>query len=186
MTDEMILSLYFERNEDAIAQTKTKYHKYLYTIAHNILNNREDAEECENSTYFAAWNSIPPNRPKALSLYLGKIVRNFALKQLRKENAQKRGGGEALLSLEELGACIPDTCVFDQTSDAQSLGELLSRFLYTLDITERRVFICRYFHCDSIKSLAKTFGMKESRVKMMLMRTREKLSLYLQKEGVSR
>ena len=74
MTDERIIALYFERNEDAIQETKNKYSRYLISVAQNIVSSREDAEECENSTYFATWNSIPPNRPRSLSAYLFKIV----------------------------------------------------------------------------------------------------------------
>lgn len=184
MTDERIVALYFEKDEQAISETKEKYGKYLFTIANNILACREDAEECENSTYFAAWNSIPPNRPRALSSYLGKIVRNLSLKKLRSQKAERRGGGEAVLSLDELADCIADTSGFKDALTANEIGESLSRFLRALPKSERQVFICRYFYCDPIAKIADRFGMKESRVKMMLMRTREKLLVHLTKEGV--
>ena len=184
MTDEQIISLYFARNEDAIRATKEKYSRYLLTVARNIVCAREDAEECENSTYLAAWNSIPPHRPHLLSSYLAKIIRNFALKKIRSEKAQKRGEGEALLSLDELSECIPASSVFEESLTRQTLGELISAFLGELPDTEQRLFICRYFRCDSIASLAKRFGMKESRVKVTLMRTRKKLADYLSEKGV--
>jgi len=184
MTDEQIVALYFERNEDAIRETKNKYSRYLISIAQNILPTREDAEECENSTYLAAWNSIPPHRPKMLSTYLGKIIRHLAIKTMRTKKAQKRGSGEALLSFDELSECIPSSFSLEESITDDQLGGIISTFLRTLPETERRLFICRYFHCDSIAVLSKAFGMKESRVKTTLMRTRQKLTAHLTEKGV--
>ena len=184
MTDDKIIALYFERNEDAIQETKNKYSRYLISVAQNIVSSREDAEECENSTYFATWNSIPPNRPRSLSAYLFKIVRNFALKKLRTQKTEKRGGGEAILSLGELNECIPASAAFAENLTCENLGEVISAFLKELPDTEQRLFICRYFRCDSIATLAQNFGMKESRVKVTLMRTRQKLADYLFQKGV--
>ena len=183
MTDEQIVSLYFERNENAIRETKTKYSRYLFSVAHNILGNNEDAEECENSTYLAAWNSIPPHRPKMLSTYLGKLIRNLSLNVLREKRSAKRGGGEIPLAIDELSELIP-AASFENGISEDRLGNILSAFLRTLPTTERRLFICRYFHCDSITALTQSFGMKESRVKMTLMRTRQKLADYLREKGV--
>ena len=184
MTDEQIVSLYFERNEDAIRQTKIKYSRYLLSVAENILPTREDAEECENSTYLAAWNSIPPHKPKTLSTYLGKIIRHLAIKKRRAQKADKRGGGEAPLSFDELSECIPASFSFENGITDDQLATIISAFLRKLPETERRLFICRYFHCDSITTLCETFGMKESRVKTTLMRTRHKLAAYLAEKGV--
>lgn len=119
MEDEKIVSLYWERNEQAVTETKTKYGKYLYTIAYNVLSCPEDAEECENDTYLAAWNGMPPHRPGFLSAFLGKITRNLSLKKHRCKTAQKRGGGEADLSLEELAGCIPQQQDFDARLEAE-------------------------------------------------------------------
>ena len=75
MDDERIVDLYWKRDETAINETKAKYGNYCYSIAYNILKNYEDAEECENDTYLEAWKTIPPQKPKILSAYLGTITR---------------------------------------------------------------------------------------------------------------
>ncbi|MGE5396909.1 MAG: hypothetical protein ACM3MK_05155 [Chitinophagales bacterium] len=46
------------------------------------------------------------------------------------------------------------------------------------------VFVRRYWYADSIQTIAGRFQMSESKVKSMLLRTRNKLKIYLKKEGV--
>ena len=79
MEDEKIIELYWKRSESAISETSAKYGGYCYSIAKNILSNREDAEESVNDTYLAAWNTMPPQRPSMLAAFLGKLTRYISL-----------------------------------------------------------------------------------------------------------
>lgn len=183
MDDKGIVRLYFERNERAIDETSKKYGKYCFSIAHNILSNREDAEESVNDTYLDAWNSIPPHRPNSLSLFLGKITRRISIDLYRRKNAQKRGGGELALVLDELYQCIADEADVEKEFEKKHLSEVINEFVKYLPSSEQKVFICRYWYMDSIQSISKRFGYSESKVKSMLFRTREKLRETLRKEG---
>lgn len=107
MTDADIVALYWARDEQAIAQTAQKFGAYCRKIAMNLLGSQEDAEECENDTWMAAWNSMPQNRPDKLAPYLGRITRNLALDLRERQNAKKRGGGQTETVLEELEFCLP-------------------------------------------------------------------------------
>ena len=185
MEDNMIVGLYFDRDERAISETAAKYGRYLYTIANNILHNSEDAEESVNDTYLGAWNSMPPHKPDVLSAFLGKIARQLSIRRLRDKNAQKRGGGEALVAIDELAECVADGHTIDEELESAVISRALDAFLRTLPETERRVFIRRYWHCDPVRDIAERFGFGESRVKMMLKRTRQKLADYLTKEGIT-
>ena len=102
MEDEAILALYWQRDEEALAATAAKYGGYCGSIARQILGDPGDAEECVNDTWLHAWNAIPPHRPPRLSLFLGKITRELAINRWNAGRAQKRGGGEYALALEEL------------------------------------------------------------------------------------
>ncbi len=184
MEDKKIVELYWLRDESAIAETKTKYGRYCYSISYNILQNNEDAEECENNTYLDAWNSMPPNKPVVLSSFVGMIARRISLDMWRKKRASKRGGGEFELSLDELEGCVPSQKSIDDEIDTEVLAKMISTFLRTLSQTEYCVFLRRYWYFDSINDICKRFGFSQSKVKMMLMRTREKLLNYLEKEGV--
>lgn len=183
LSDEKIIELFFERDEKAIDELQTKYGKLCFSVAMNILGVREDAEECVNDAYLGAWNSIPPNRPNALSAFLVKITRNLSLKKLRFKTAEKRRGGECALSFDELSECIPDGCDVSESIEESEASKCVSDFLRGISETDRRIFICRYFYCDTIEEIAKRFGFGESRVKMRLSRTREKLRKYLTERG---
>ena len=183
MNDERIVALYWERDEQAIRLTREQYGTYLFSIAFQLLANREDSEECENDTYLAAWNVMPPQRPNVLSAFLAKIIRNLSLKKWRQSHAQKRGGASVPLAFDELEDCIADDRSFREELEAQELAEHINTFLRMLGESERRVFVCRYFYGDPISDIAERFGFGESRVKTMLMRTRNKLRAHLEKEG---
>ena len=183
MEDREIVALYWARQDRAIGETAKKYEAYLDTVARRILGDPLDAAECVNDTYLAAWNSIPPNKPEHLAGYLAKLTRRIAMKVWRGRDAQKRGGGEAALSLEELGDCIPAPGSLEGALEARELGKAIDAFLRKLPETERRVFLKRYFYSQSIREIGQSFGFTNSKVETMLFRTRKKLGAYLQKEG---
>lgn len=184
MEDSQIVELYWQRNESAITETQSKYGRYCHKIAANILQNGEDAEECVNDTYIGAWNAMPPHKPAILSTFLGKITRRVSLKRYRERTAEKRGGGEIALALEELEECVSSGENIDEHLYVSELAEIINEFLRQLPIPERRVFLRRYWYFDSIADIASRYGFGESKVKMMLKRTRDKLEVQLQKEGI--
>lgn len=185
MEDDQIIKLYWERSEDAITQTAVKYGKYCHTIAYNILGNFEDSEECVNDTYLRAWGIIPPRRPKKLSVFLGKITRNLSLDTYRRYTAEKRGGGQMVIALEELGGCIPSDESMERVLDEMELVALLNGFLASLSAEHRKIFMRRYWYVSSIKEIAQDYGITESKVKMSLLRSRNQLKELLEKEGVT-
>lgn len=183
MKDTDIVAMYWDRNEDAIAQTQRKYGSYLSKVAYNILSDFEDSKECVNDTYLAAWNSMPTNRPSILSTYLGKIVRQISIDVFRRRNTVKRYASEYAVSLEELGDSFSDGMTPELALDAKLLDEAINRFVRELPDDARNTFIGRYYFFDSLKNVASYCGMTESRAKSLLYRTRQSLKAYLAKEG---
>lgn len=184
MDDNQIVDLYWKRQGTAISETKKKYGRYLFSIANHILAQYEDSEECVNDTYLGAWNSIPPHKPTVLSTYLGKITRRLALKRYRMNTAEKRGGTETDLSLDELEDCVSGGHVPDEQVNYRMLVSALNDFLADLPETQRRIFVCRYWYCDSIAEIAHRFSRSESNVKTILLRIRKKLKYRLKKEEI--
>ena len=182
MDDEKIIDLYWNRSEAAISETDHKYGSYCFSIAKNILANKEDAEESVSDTYLAAWNAMPPQRPSLLATFLGKITRNLAIDRWRTLNRQKRGGGEITLALEELQDCVGARQSVDAAMERKRFADVFNRFLDTLPETERRIFLCRYWYLDPVAEIADRFGFSVSKVTSMLHRTRKKLHTVLEKE----
>lgn len=183
MEDVHIVQLYWDRSEKAIVETAIKYGKYCTTIAQNILGSNEDAEECVNDTYMNAWNSIPPERPKALGAFLGKITRNLAFNKYKHNRAKKRGGGEISVVLDELAECISGRDSVEDEVTSKELAKEIENYLASLSETKRRIFVCRYWYADSVKDIAKRFRMKETAVSMTLNRLRKELQTYLEERG---
>ena len=184
MEDGDIVALYWARNERALAETAEKYGGYCYAIARNALSDGEDARECVNDTYLAAWNAMPDDRPSRLAPYLGAIVRRIAIGRWRAKTAARRGGGQLPLALEELAACVPGGEAVEARLEAQALETAVAAFVRDLPDTPRRVFLCRYWYLDPIEDIAGRFGFSQSKVKSMLARTRKKLLAYLKEEGL--
>ena len=182
MEDAKILDLYFARDEDAIRETDTAYGKRLHALAKNILQNREDAEESVNDTYAEVWKSIPPRRPKYFFAFLASICRHLSLNRVDWKQAAKRRAHVVPLT-EEMENCIPDT-VHERQMEAKELGRLLDLFLESLPKDSRLIFLRRYWYVDSVPEIAARYGMTESKVKMQLSRTKEKLRLFLEQEGI--
>ena len=184
MDDARIVSLYWERNEQAIEESESKYSGYCHAIAYRILADHEDADESVNDTWLAAWESMPPHRPSILATYLGKITRYISLSRWRDRCRDKRGGGEVSLSLDELAECVPDRQNVERTMELAELSEAVNRFLAGLPAIERDVFVCRYWFLAPLREIGEKFKFSESKKKSMLFRTRKILLAHLEKEGL--
>lgn len=185
MEDEMIIELFWQRSDRAIAETQGKYGRMLRSIAYGILRSQEDAEECENDTYLRTWNTIPPKRPDVLSAFLSKIARNLSLDRYDEIHAQKRGSGEVPALLDELAECVPDgNNPFAGVENAK-LTEQINHYLKELKPDARVIFMRRYWFGNSVQEIAEMTGFGQSKIKMSLLRTRKELKRALEKEGYS-
>lgn len=182
MEDEKIIELYWQRNEDAIHHTDLQYGARLMGLAKKILLSREDAQESVNDTYWNTWQAIPPHRPRCLFAFLSAICRRLSLNRLDWNLADKRHGQVVSLT-QEMQACIPDDTQ-ERMLEGRELGRVLDAFLESLPQDSRLIFLRRYWYVDTISEIAQRYGMTESKVKMQLSRTKEKLRVFLQQEEV--
>ncbi len=182
MEDAKIIELFFQRNEQAVKETDTAYGRKLYVLSNNILNNREDAEESVSDTYMETWKSIPPKRPKYFYAFLASICRNMSFNRLDWRLAAKRNA-EVVVLTQEMEMCIPDTRQ-DGEMDRRELRRVLESFLETLTKESRLIFLRRYLYVDTVAEIAARYGIRESKVKTQLHRTRVKLQTHLAKEGI--
>ena len=185
MEDGKIIDLYWARSQQAIEASQEKYGAYCHTIARRILEQEEDAEECVNDTWLHAWNAMPPQRPNILSAFFGKLTRNLTLDRWRRARAAKRGGNQVEIALHELEDCLPDRHSPDEALEARETAAIISEFLRRQEETDRKLFIRRYFHLESLEELRGEFFMTEGQVKSKLHRLRKKLKAELEREGVA-
>ena len=185
MEDEKIIDLYFQRDEAAISESDRKYGHYLKTVSYNVLRNTEDSEECVSDTWLHAWNSIPPTRPRILKAWFAKVTRNLSLNRLQESRAQKRGGGETDVALDELEECLPSVESVEDQIDGIVLSDMITSFLTELPKKHRIIFLQRYFYACEIKEIAELNHVGESYVKTLLFRIRNRLKEALEKEGIT-
>ena len=184
MEDERIIELYWRRDEHAMAETAQKYGAFCTAIAGNVLSDRRDAEECVNDTWLHAWNAMPPQRPRLLRPFLGRITRNLALNLWEKNHAQKRDANMELL-LDELSDCIPSPRTVEREMEAQELGQLISAWLRTLPSDDRRLFLRRYWNGNSLQELAAECRQTPEKLARRTYRLRQALKTYLERNGVT-
>ena len=182
MDDAGIIELFFARNEDAIAAVSDRYGGYCSAIAQRIVPTREDAEECVSETWLRAWNAMPPERPRILRLFLGRITRNVSLTRLAAQRADKRGGGEAAAALVVLEEVVGTNAV-EEAVEAAELERCIAAFLESQTPQSRKVFLRRYYYFDTTTEIARRCGLREPNVLVILSRARAALKVLLQKEG---
>lgn len=181
--DKKIIALFFERSEQAIQELDIKYGSVFRKLSYNILNNRQDTEECVNDAYLGAWNAIPPAKPHPLLTYLCKIVRNISLKMYYKRGAAKRNSLYTT-AMQEIEECLSDPSTVETKMEAKELARILEHFLDTLTAENRIIFLRRYWFSDSYKEIARHMGLTEKNVSVRLTRIRQKLKQYLTEREV--
>lgn len=182
MTDERIIEMFFARDEQAIGACIQNYGSYCRTIASNVLSDPSDAEEAVSDAWMDAWDAIPPQRPRYLRLFLGRLTRNRAITILRRNSAYRRGGDIQMLALAELGDVAGEGSP-EEALDIKKLSGDISKFLKTEPKLRRVAFVRRYFYLEDIACIAESLQLKEANVRMMLSRTRQKLKNFLIQEG---
>lgn len=183
MDDNAIIVLFNERNEAALSELSKKHGTYLAGIAENILHNHEDSKVCVNDAYLKTWETIPPAKPNVLRAFVGKIVKCIAVDMLRMSSAEKRGSGDFTLVLDELEECVSDGSSVEREFDnKQTLAEV-NKFLRGCSEFSRRIFVLRYWYCESIAEIARELGESENKITVSLHRTRQKLKEHLAKGG---
>lgn len=183
MEDRLIMELYWKRDERAIQETAKKYAGRLRWIAGNILQDPETVKECENDTYLAAWNAIPPHRPERLFAYLAKIMRNRALDRYAEQACRKRSALVMELTAE-MEQCIPSGEDVGKALEGKELAQAISAFLREQTNERRDIFVRRYWYMDSVAQIAKRHRVSQSKVKSLRMRTRNDLKKYLETRGI--
>ena len=183
LEDSEIIALFRQRSQDAISAAQLKYGALCINMAANLTGSRQDAEECLNDALLRLWDSIPPNMPESLGGYLMTVCRRLALDCRKSKMREKRGSGQAELAFDELAGCIASPDQPEAQFDQRALQSAISAFLDQQPAEARVMFLLRYWSCLSVQEVADECGAGVSKVKMTLLRTRNKLKEHLEQEG---
>lgn len=181
LSDEEIIALYWDRDEQAISRTDEKYKKFLLSVAFNIVFDDQDCEECLNDTYIDAWNSMPPSKPALLQAFLATIMRRTAIDRYKSRKRQKRIASELTVSLFELEEIIADES--DSSAETDELARLLSAFVRLLPDRRMYIFMSRYYFARPIGEIASLLCCSESTVNKEIAAIKRELKEKLMKEG---
>ena len=176
MEDSKIITLFWNRDESAIAEFSAAHKRLCICAASEITENMHDAEECFSDTCMALWNTIPPEKPESLRAYALRICKNFALNLVKAKSTQKRSA-----VLVELDECLSDTI---PDMEPTEIGHMIDRFMETLPKREAVIFVRRYNCSQPVKDIAAALGMTENQVSKILAKLRKKLQKHLEKEGI--
>lgn len=179
-----IIALLQKRDEQALTIIKQTYGTLCFQIAYRMTGNREDAEECVNDMLMHVWNSIPPNCPDDLRIYLTALVRRSAVNRYKQTHRLKRGGTQFTEVIDELAEILPSSENVEQKVEQRELTAALNAWIKTLPAESGCMFMQRYYMSESLQSIAEKHKLSEDAVKMRLMRIRRKLRDYLRKEGL--
>lgn len=182
--EEMLIDMYWKRNEGAIVETHRKYGSYIKKIINNILKLNSDVEECVNDTYLNIWNDIPTTIPLIFSAYIAKISRNLAINRYNSQRTLKRGNGQVDYVLDELEEMIAAANDVEKIFDYNELVNHINDFLSIQPVEKRKIFVLRYFYSESIRDISKRTNFSESKIKSTLFRTRNELRDFLTAKGV--
>ena len=183
MDDEQIIELYWKRDERAIEETDLKYKKHLFSIAYNIVRDKQDCEECLSDTYLGAWNAMPPSKPGALRAFLTIIARRIAIKRYHSYKRKKSIPSEMTVSLTELEDFVTNGDDVDSDFDAIGFGLIISDFIRSLSVRRQYIFMSRYYAAEPIDAIAKDLQLSRSMINKELAVIRASLKEILESEG---
>lgn len=183
MDDQQIIELFWQRSEAALDAVKQKYGARALRFAQNLLNDRQDAEECVSDALLALWQQIPPEQPRHLWVYFSRVLRNIGCSRLDYLCAAKRDRGSEVC-LSELEDCFISPNTPEHILEAGQITAVINRFLDELDDTGRRIFVRRYYYFDSCADIGKLVGLSRGAVNTRLSRLRQELKKRLEQEEI--
>ncbi len=184
LSDEKIVELYWQRDEKAISNTDSKYGRYLFRIAYNILHDRLDCEECQNDTYNGIWNAIPPTRPVVFPAFIAQIMRNVATQRYKYRLSKKRIPTELTVTIEELNNVLHNDESVESELEAKEVAKIISDYVRSLPKRQRFIFMGRFYMVDTVESIAEELVISVPTVYRELDKIKRGLKVYLERKGV--
>lgn len=179
MTDETKLVARAKAGDfEAFEQLVTLHERRLYTLALNIVGNRDDAQDVVQTAFLSALENLDGFREEAaFGTWVSRIATHAGLKVLRKrrglETVSLDEGEEADEDETPRPVYIADWSANPEVLAQQhDLKQVLSEAVEALPENYRLVFTLRDLSGLSVRETAEELGLSEGNVKVRLLRAR--------------
>jgi RNA polymerase sigma-70 factor (ECF subfamily) len=178
-TDERLLSLIGQRQEQALAELYNRYNRLVFSLALAVVNDRATAEEITLDVFMRIWQKAATYRADQakVSTWLTHIARNHAIDILRRQSVR----------LDQYAVHWEDT-TFKQASsepDPQESAEAALRrervqaALAQLPPDQRQALLLAFFnglsHSQIAEALKQPLGTIKTRLRLAMQKLRESL-----------
>ena len=177
MKDAKIYS-YIINNELKMEEIIQEYTNYIYTIIKNYNTNlsNEDIEEITLDVFLTLWkNQFKLDINKSLSSYIGGITKNLIKYKCRQN--------KLALNIDDFDGELQDFNNIELFLIQDEKKQIIKKELEKIKIEERQVFIMYYYNNTSIKEISKQLNISNSKVKIILFRTRKRIKRALKERG---
>ena len=157
-------------DEQAFAELMRAYYAYVYAVVIKIVNNRHDAEEVVQDTFFNAYRGLPQLEDRTkFKGWLAKIARNRARNWRRKQRVDTMSIDEVSESTLQTPDAVADELIRDEQR------ELIRRAMETLPQKDREIARAYYLDGASYDELIQTHGLSYKAISFRLSRTKQRL-----------
>ena len=184
LSDEKIIEMYWNREENAIMETNQKYGQFLFRIAYGILHDRMDCEECQNDTYLGIWKAIPPAKPDNFPAFIAQIMRRTAINKYKEKACKKRIPSELTSSIEDYEETLVSNDTLDRNLSAEEIGRIINDYVKDLPERQRYIFVARFYFAESVESISDTLNTSLATVYRNLVIIKQGLKHHLEKNEV--
>ena len=170
--DIIIIGQVLRGDVAAFSLIVAQYKKMVFTLALNILKNREDAEEATQDTFFKAYQSLAGFKGESsVSTWLYQIVYHTSISMLRK----RKETTVDLEGLDRMPANISTQPQNGQRLEIQDRKRMIKEALMQLDDDDAFLVLLYYYKEQTVEEIAAITSLSVSNVKVKLHRSRKKL-----------
>ena len=176
-TDEALIRLIVQSQEQALAQLYDRYHRLIFSLALGIVNDRDTAEEITLDVFMRVWQKAGTYRPDQakVSTWLTHIARHHAIDVLRRRAARV---DQSAVHWEETFFDVESSQPDPQESAELSLRrERIHAALAQLPVEQKQALTLAYFggytQSQIAEILAQPLGTVKTRLRLAMQKVRE-------------
>lgn len=177
--DQHYIDKVLQGETNAFAVLVDRYKNMIFTLAVQMVKNREEAEEVSQDTFIKIYNSLSKFKGDSkFSTWVYKVTYNTCLDRLKKNKKE-----DLNISIDEFSAHLIKT--MDNALSAledKERKQTIQNCLNLLPRDENVLLTLFYFEDQSLEEIGKVMGITANNVKVKLFRSRQKLAVILKKQ----